>query len=181
MLKIKNLFDFGLVVSIKMSNFAAQKIKSIYNNLKPKTTMEDVILLTEFIERFKKGDFDNPSFETQINAGWTDWFCADSALRRKTEKLGNKVCQIADSNLFDKNKTCVIFKNCCPVVGCLYDMFKICDKAMGNVIYCVTNQNGKWQVYCENHWNKPIVEGRWFTIKKFFIANENTLFLINRK
>lgn len=31
MLKIKNLFDFGLVVSRKIPNFAAQKIKSIYN------------------------------------------------------------------------------------------------------------------------------------------------------
>lgn len=143
--------------------------------------MDALITISEFVERFKKGEFDNPSFETQTSAGWFDWFCSDKALRGKTKKFGTKICQIENSNLFDKNKTCVIFKNCCPCVGNLYDMAKICDIKTGDVIYCIANQNGKWQVYKEGFWDKPFIKGKWTTIKKFFIANDKTLFLINRK
>lgn len=136
--------------------------------------------IPQFVERFKRGEFADPSFDTQCNAGWVDWWCKDSSLANKTKKLGNKVCQIADSNLFDKNKCYVFFKNCCPAVGNLYDVFKVCDAETHKVIYCIANQDNKWQVYCEKHWGNPIVEGKWITIKKFFTANENTLFLIHR-
>ena len=46
---------------------------------------EKYITIREWKENFEKGEFDSKNTNTQIKAGWYDWFCADSSLLRKTK------------------------------------------------------------------------------------------------
>lgn len=67
--------------------------------------------LKEWKEKFNLGEFENSNFETQVKAGWYDWFCKTTSLRNKTKKLGNIVKKLVDSE-----KVYVWFKNNCPFV-----------------------------------------------------------------
>ena len=100
---------------------------------------------------------------------WYDWWCDTKWLQVKGEKLMNAVLDIVNSPKFDKRETYVFFKNNCPMVGKLYDDFRICDINTYKVLYTVSNRNRKWQVYCEGHWGEPIVEGSWKKVKEWFM------------
>ena len=100
--------------------------------------MRDRQSLRTFVERFRRGDFDSPDVQTQIEAGWYDWFCKDSSLRNKTKRLGSIICQI-DGVRVDLDKTYVFFKNNCSSI--LYDDFRICDIETGNVLINVNVGN----------------------------------------
>ena len=129
--------------------------------------------LREWIERFNKYEFHVPSTDVQIQAGWYDWFCSDSALVGKTKKLGPKVIQIAESKKVDKDKMYVFFKNNCPCDGPLYDDFRICSlKDDGEVVYNITPRSGhtkKAEVWGkENDFKAPLAQGTWNDVRKFF-------------
>jgi hypothetical protein len=49
--------------------------------------MEKRINVLAWINRFNNGDFDKEDVKTQIEAGWYDWFCKDSSLLRKTQRM----------------------------------------------------------------------------------------------
>ena len=107
---------------------------------------------------------------------WYDWFCKDSSLKRKGEALLKKLKVIASSNKFDNDKCYVFFKNNCPLVGNLYDDFRICDKETGDVLYCVIPKSGHkrdegrakvWAI--DNDFREPIVEGTWREVKAWFL------------
>lgn len=89
--------------------------------------MEKQIKLSNWIERFKSGEFDRPDITTQINAGWFDWFCRDTSLANKTKKMGNIIKQIKPGGKVDLETSYVWFKNNCPLNGPLYDDFRIAD------------------------------------------------------
>ena len=137
--------------------------------------MKDEMNLNEWVEAFDRGDFDAGDRETQIKAGWYDWFCDDKSLANKTSRLGIKVKQIAASPLFDNEKVYVFFKNNCPCFGGLYDDFRICDIESGDVLYTVIPRCGhtavpkdkKSQVFYAPK-RKYEVEGTWKDVKKFF-------------
>lgn len=127
-----------------------------------------------FINRFAAGDFESKDVETQCEAGWYDWFCRDTSLARKTEALGKKVAQLADSPKINLDTMYVFFKNNCPTWAPLYDDFRICDMETGDVIYTVIPAckayKGKAVVYGrENGFGAPLVEGTWKDVKKFFL------------
>ena len=106
--------------------------------------------------------------------GFYDWFCKDSSLPRKSETLIAKLKTILKNNKrFDPAKCYVFFKNNCPMVGGLYDDFRICDIETGDVLYTVAPRNphvnGKASVWGEeNDFMKPLVTGSWADIKAFF-------------
>lgn len=133
--------------------------------------------LVEFSERFNRGDFASYTTQTQIDAGWYDWFCKSNELRDKTYKLAPKVLEIMDSPKLDKNKTYVFFKNNCPCVGPLYDQFSICDIETGEVLFCCQYLNrgshgcktAHWDIYSADYsWREPVVSGTWSKCKKWF-------------
>jgi len=137
--------------------------------------MENQLTLTQQLENFENGLYDNTDRDTQIDAGWYDWFCKDSSLPAKTQRLYKRVKAIKDSEKFNNDATYVFFKNNSPAFGTLYDDFRICDIETGNVIYTVTpkcghkNSNGGHIWGAENNFKEPLFEGKWVDIKKWFL------------
>lgn len=138
--------------------------------------MDERMPISEWSKKFTNGDFTKPDFDTQVAAGWYDWFCKETSLAGKTKKLGNKLLQIMDSPKFNKDKCYVWFKNNCPMVGNLYDDFRIADIETCEVIYTIvpssgfTKNKGKAELWGkENDFQGPIVEGTWKDIKNYFL------------
>lgn len=139
--------------------------------------------LREQIKAFEAGEYDTKDVDTQIDAGWYDWFCKDTSLPLKTTYLFKKVLSILDSKKIDLDKHYVFFKNNCPVQGQLYDDFRICDLETGEVIYCVTPNRkvkittGYAHIEChadvygkENDFQESLIDGRsWKDVKNFFL------------
>jgi len=99
--------------------------------------MDKQIKLSEWIQRFKSGEFNKPDTTTQIKAGWFDWFCRDSSLANKTIKMGNIIKQFKAGGKVDLETSYVWFKNNCPLNGPLYDDFRIADIENNNSLFVV--------------------------------------------
>ena len=106
-----------------------------------------------------------------------DWFCRDTALEAKSKKLAKYLESIVHSKKFDARNTYTFFKNNCPMVGRLYDDFRICDLETGDVIYRVipasgfTADNGEAQVYGrENGFKDALAVGTWTEVKNWFLS-----------
>jgi len=131
--------------------------------------------LKDFIGNYEAGKYRNPSRETMIDAGWFDWFCKDSSLKSKLDKLFPKVKQIASSEKVDMDKMYVFFKNNCPFNGSLYDDFRICDIETGDVVFTIIPASGHkankgeasvWGQ--ENNFKEALIKGTWRDVKSFF-------------
>lgn len=110
------------------------------------------------------------------NDAWYDWFCKTESLPNKTTKLVKLLKQIIFSNKFDCLNTYVFFKNNCPFDGKLYDDFRICDIATGDVLFTIipksghNSKYGKAEVWAkENNFNRPVVTGTWKDVINYFI------------
>jgi hypothetical protein len=99
--------------------------------------MEKQITLSHWIQNFNQGEFDKKDSQTQIKAGWFDWFCKDSSLANKTKKMGNIIKQIKTGGKVDLESSYVWFKNNCPLNGPLYDDFRIADIETNNNLIVV--------------------------------------------
>lgn len=95
--------------------------------------MKDSISIRQWQKNFQNGDYNNPDFNTQVKAGWWDWFCRDSSLANKTKRMGKIVAQIKDGGKVDLDKNYVWFKNNCPMAYGLYDDFRIANLEDGEV------------------------------------------------
>ena len=93
--------------------------------------------LRTWIESFNKGDFDSKDLQTQIKAGWYDWFCKDESLANKTKRMGNIVKQFKDGGKVNLETMYVWFKNNCPLAGPLYDDFRIADIESGDTLFTI--------------------------------------------
>ena len=84
--------------------------------------MKEPITIREWIANYNKGFYDSPSFRTQCEAGWYDWFCKDTSLANRLKKMAKTICKIINPFILDNYY--VWFKNNCPCVGPLYDDFR---------------------------------------------------------
>ena len=98
--------------------------------------------LKQQLEAFDQGKF----IDSDGNENWCynfyDWFCKDTSLKNKSEKLFKTVKRWVEKRNTDTDKVYVFFKNNCPMNGPLYDDFRICDIETGNVIYTVIPKSG---------------------------------------
>lgn len=127
----------------------------------------DRLPLNQWIDQFNNGSFASEDVKTQIKAGWYDWFCKDTSLVRKTQKMGNIIKQIKDGGKVNLVNSYVWFKNNCPLNGPLYDDFRIASLENGDVqftvqIDCCWNKH-KYAVYGRTpdgvgHWDVPLFE-----------------------
>ena len=107
--------------------------------------------------------------------GFWDWFCSDKALAGKSRKLcGNAHVITKLTKKFDPKKVYVWFKNNCPCSGSLYDDLRIADLETHDVLYTIVPHDGRTglsEVWgSENDFSKPLVEGTWDDVKKFFAS-----------
>ena len=130
--------------------------------------MEKRINVLAWIDKFNKGDFDKEDVKIQIEAGWYDWFCKDSSLLRKTQRMGKIIAKLNQGGKVDLANCYVWFKNNCPLNGPLYDDFRFADLETGEVQftiqldccwnnhkYVVWGRRGKGKEF--NH-DKPLLE-----------------------
>ncbi len=103
--------------------------------------MTKKLTLRQWIELFNNGEFDDGSKDTQIFAGWYDWFCRDSSLRNKTKRIGQIIKQFKETGKVDLDNTYVWFKNNFPLNGPLFDDFRITDINDNSVIYLIPIQS----------------------------------------
>ena len=136
---------------------------------------ENQLTIREYLKRFDEGAFMATDVNTQIEAGWFDWFCRDESLRNKTISLTRKLKQIVGSNKINMDGMYVFFKNNCPVDGKLYDDFRICDVKTRDVIYTIVPSNGhvvmsgKAEVWGrENDFDEALVAGTWNDVLLYF-------------
>jgi hypothetical protein len=129
--------------------------------------------LANWIKLFKQGKFNSRDVRTQIEAGWYDWFCKDTALANKTKRLGRKVIRLAKTEKIKPliNKIYVWFKNNCPLSYGLYDDFRFARLSDGGVLYTVTprdpHNNNKPSVYSREHKGEFVFE-KWSDLVKWF-------------
>jgi hypothetical protein len=59
--------------------------------------------------------------------GFHDWFCKDSTLYNRSQKLLKQSNDFCNALGIDKTKVSVSFKNCAPMFGQLYDLIWLYD------------------------------------------------------
>lgn len=133
--------------------------------------MRENISIKEWQEEFRLGHFAENSFDTQVRAGWFDWFCKTESLKNKTYTMGKIILKVQSGGKVDMDNWYVWFKNNLPLGGPLYDDFRFADMETGAVrftiqINCCWNKhlyavygrkplpNGEW----EDHFDTPLFE-----------------------
>jgi len=120
--------------------------------------------LKQQLEAYKNGQF--LESDGDVDTGcflFYDWFCSDKSLKNRAHRLfGNLKTFLKHNPDIDQTKHYVFFKNNCPMMGSLYDDFRICDIESGDVVWNVTARSGHTgtaQVYSAvNGFEKPLME-----------------------
>jgi len=124
--------------------------------------------LKQQLRAYENGSFlDSDGSEDTSYYLFYDWFCRNSSLKNKAHRLfSNLKTFLKNRPDIDLTKHYVFFKNNCPMVGRLYDDFRICDIESGDVVYTVTPRSGhssKAEIWGrENDFKKPISEANTF-------------------
>jgi hypothetical protein len=121
--------------------------------------------LKQQIEAFEQGIFlDSDGNDDKRCYNFYDWFCRESSLENKANKLFKEVKRFIKIKNIDTKNVYVFFKNNCPLIGSLYDDFRICDIETGNVIWTVTPKSGhtnQAEVWGKiNDFNGPVIVGK---------------------
>ena len=100
------------------------------------------VSLREQLEAFKAGNIMDTDGTVTFCFNFYDWFCRESSLENKANKLFPRVKTFAEKMGVNLDTTYCIFKNNCPMGGQLYDDFRICDRETGHVIWTVVPKCG---------------------------------------
>lgn len=95
--------------------------------------MKQEITVRQWKNNFINGMYDAKDFHTQVSAGWYDWFCKETSLAGKTQKMGNIILKVRDGGKVNLDTMYVWFKNNCPCCYPLYDDFRFADIETGKV------------------------------------------------
>ena len=124
--------------------------------------MSKELSLRTWIPKFNLNEFESRDLETQIKAGWYDWFCKDESLANKTKRMGTIVKQFKDGGKLNLDSMYVWFKNNCPLAGPLYDDFRIADIESGETLFTVQincfREEKRYTVYGKrNYFDAPLL------------------------
>ena len=95
------------------------------------------ISIREWQIRYARGDFNNGDYKTMCRAGWYDWFCKDSSLKNRLDKMAKIIMKLETSDRIDIDKLGVWFKNNCPLSYLTYDDFRLYDLNTGDNEYVI--------------------------------------------
>ena len=93
--------------------------------------------IRDLINDFKNGKYNCDNVETQISAGWFEWFCDDCDLFAKTSEFGSILCTLNESSKINLDEWYVYFKNSCPLRGSLYDEIRFVVIETKEIIYII--------------------------------------------
>ena len=120
--------------------------------------------LREQFEAFNQGKYLDSDGSESWCYNFYDWFCKDTSLKNKADKLFPLAIKFANKMGIDLDKHYVFFKNNCPVGHPLYDDFRICDKETGWVVFTVVPKeprSDKTEVWGrENNFDGPLFQGK---------------------
>lgn len=99
--------------------------------------MKNFKSIRDLINDFKNGKYNSDNIETQISAGWFEWFCDDCDLLVKTHEFCSILCTLNESSKINLDKWYVYFKNICPLKGSLYDEIRFAVIETKEIIYII--------------------------------------------
>ena len=87
----------------------------------------------EWIEKNNRKEFETNDFDTMCSAGWYDWFCDETELLSRLQKMSEIIRELTNQNILENYD--LRLYNRCPIDYPLYDEISfIPDDQMGRVI-----------------------------------------------